>query len=84
MVRFNETYPILYTVRKDLSVNVELINCIGLSEYVSKKIALAEWGKSVVDNLADYIQTLHPEFKGFTCGGLYRHCYQVNFQFFLT
>ncbi|MBF0484514.1 MAG: DUF1016 family protein [Candidatus Omnitrophica bacterium] len=55
------------------SVNAELVKLYwGVGEYISKKLVSAEWGDSVVDNLADYIQANYPEFKGFTRRGLYR------------
>lgn len=55
------------------SVNTELIKLYwSIGEYISGKIVSAEWGDAVVDQLADYIQNSHPEFKGFTRRGLYR------------
>ena len=55
------------------SVNAELVKLYwSIGEYISKKVSSSEWGDAVVDRLADYIQTRHPEFKGFTRRGLYR------------
>jgi len=55
------------------NVNTELVKLYWqVGEYISKKLASAEWGDAVVDKLADYIQIKHPEFKGFTRRGLYR------------
>ncbi len=55
------------------NVNTELVKLYwNIGEYISKKLASAEWGDAVVDQLADYIQIKHPEFKGFTRRGLYR------------
>lgn len=55
------------------SVNAELIKLYwGIGAYISKKILSAEWGDAVVDRLAEYIQTKHPDFKGFTRRSLYR------------
>ena len=55
------------------NVNTELIKLYwNIGEYISRKIESAEWGDAVVGQLADYIQTKHPEFKGFTRRGLYR------------
>ena len=54
------------------SVNSELIKLYwNIGRYISKKLEAAEW-YAVVDVLAQYIQTNHPEFKGFTRRGLYR------------
>ncbi|MBI1882615.1 MAG: DUF1016 family protein [Chlamydiae bacterium] len=55
------------------SVNAELVKLYwSIGEYISKKLLSAEWGDAVVDRLAAFIQTNHPEFKGFTRRGLYR------------
>ncbi|OIO01464.1 DUF1016 domain-containing protein [Candidatus Desantisbacteria bacterium CG_4_10_14_0_8_um_filter_48_22] len=55
------------------NVNIELVKLYWkIGEYISKKIVSAEWGDAVVDNLAFYIQTRHPEYKGFTRRSLYR------------
>ena len=60
-----------YTAIK--SINAEQIKLYWqIGEYISKKLESAQWGEGVVDRLADYIQTNHPEFKGFTRRGLYR------------
>ena len=55
------------------SVNAELVKLYwNIGEYISNKIRVAEWGDAIVYKLADYIQSSHPEFKGFTRRGLYR------------
>lgn len=55
------------------SVNAELVKLYwNIGEYINKKLVSAEWGDSVIDSLANFIQTNHPEFKGFTRRGLYR------------
>jgi len=55
------------------NVNTEIVKLYwNIGEYISKKLEAAEWGDAVVDQLADYIQVKHPEFKGFTRRGLYR------------
>jgi len=60
-----------YTAIK--SINAEQIKLYWqIGEYISKKLESAQWGEGVVDQLADYIQTSNPEFKGFTRRGLYR------------
>jgi len=55
------------------SVNTKLIELHWqVGEYISKKLESAEWGMSVVDKLADYLQSSHLELKGFNRRGLYR------------
>lgn len=55
------------------SVNAEQIKLFWqIGEYIDRKIESAQWGEAVVDRLAEYIQTNHSEFKGFTRRGLYR------------
>ena len=67
----NMIHAARYTAIK--SVNAELVRLYwSIGEYMSKKIESAEWGDAVVDQLADYIQTNNPDFKGFTRRGLYR------------
>src|SRR3989338_8823778 len=50
----------------------EVVKMIHQARYNAIKSVNAEWGDAVVNHLADYIQTKHPEFKGFTRRGLYR------------
>lgn len=55
------------------AVNTELINLYwNVGAYISKQIANARWGEKTVNELAAFIQTNHPELKGFTRSGLYR------------
>lgn len=55
------------------SVNTELINLYwNIGEYISKKVKWAEWGQSVVNDLALYIQRNEPELKGFSDKNLWR------------
>jgi len=73
--QFDEVVNIIHKARFNAikSVNTELVKLYwSIGEYISGKIASAEWGDAVVDQLADYIQTNHPEFKGFNRRGLYR------------
>jgi predicted nuclease of restriction endonuclease-like (RecB) superfamily len=73
--QFEEVVNIIHKARFNAikSVNTELVKLYwSIGEYISGKIASAEWGDAVVDQLADYIQTSHPEFKGFNRRGLYR------------
>jgi len=73
--QFSEVVRMIHEARYNAikSVNAELVRLYwNIGEYISKKLKTAEWGDAVVDQLADYIQTNHPEFKGFTRRGLYR------------
>jgi predicted nuclease of restriction endonuclease-like (RecB) superfamily len=55
------------------AVNAELINLYwNIGEYISKKIEQSEWGDSVVTELANFIQTLEPETKGFSDKNIWR------------
>jgi len=55
------------------SVNAELINLYwNTGEFISKKIEIAEWGDSVVIELAKYIQEKEPDIKGFSDKNLWR------------
>ncbi|MFZ4464759.1 MAG: PDDEXK nuclease domain-containing protein [Bacteroidales bacterium] len=55
------------------AVNSELINLYwSIGEYISKKLEIAEWGDSVVIELARYIQQHEPEIKGFSDKNLWR------------
>ncbi|MFD2035032.1 YhcG family protein [Belliella marina] len=55
------------------SVNSELINLYwNIGEYITQKIEQAEWGDSVVSELAKYIQQNYPELKGFSDKNIWR------------
>lgn len=55
------------------AVNTELINLYwNIGEYISKRVETAEWGQSVVKELAHYIQKTEPEIKGFSDKNLWR------------
>lgn len=55
------------------SVNTELINLYwNIGEHISKKIEQSDWGKSVVKELSEFIQTNEPEIKGFSDKNLWR------------
>jgi predicted nuclease of restriction endonuclease-like (RecB) superfamily len=55
------------------AINAELINLYwNIGEYISKKIEQAEWGDSVVLELAKYIQQNEPEIKGFSDKNIWR------------
>lgn len=74
-VQFAEVIKMIHQARYNAikNVNAALVKLYwSIGEYISNKLSSAEWGDSVVDQLADYIQLEHPEFKGFTRRGLYR------------
>src|SRR5689334_12358436 len=55
------------------SVNTELINLYwNIGEYISKRVESAEWGQSVVKELAEYLQHNEPDLKGFSDKNLWR------------
>ncbi len=55
------------------NINKELINLYWqVGQYISKKVASAEWGKSIVSNLAEHIQRTEPDIKGFNVRNLWR------------
>lgn len=73
--QFEYISQLIITARKRAyqSVNKELISLYWkIGEYVSNKVAAAEWGSSTVQQLADFIKRSHPEVKGFTQRSLYR------------
>lgn len=55
------------------TVNTLLIDLYWrIGEYISKKIALSEWGDGVVEQLANYISKSQPGIRGFTRSNLFR------------
>lgn len=55
------------------AVNFGLINLYWqIGEYISKRVESEDWGKSVVEQLADYLQTNEPDLKGFSDKNLWR------------
>ena len=55
------------------AVNTELVSLYWqLGEYISEKIASAEWGEGVVDDLAATIASAFPGVRGFTRRNLFR------------
>ena len=54
------------------AVNTELINLYWqIGQFISRKIAAAEWGEGVVEKLADYIRRRDPNLRGFTRRNLF-------------
>jgi predicted nuclease of restriction endonuclease-like (RecB) superfamily len=55
------------------AVNTELINLYwNIGGAIYQQITNSNWGEKTIDELADFIQTHHPELKGFNRRGLYR------------
>jgi predicted nuclease of restriction endonuclease-like (RecB) superfamily len=55
------------------AVNSELINLYWqIGEHIAKRVESEGWGKSVVKELADFIQTNEPHLKGFSPQNLWR------------
>lgn len=55
------------------AVNAALIDLYwNIGEYISRKIEQAEWGDSVVSELAKYIQQNEPDIKGFSDKNIWR------------
>lgn len=55
------------------SVNTELINLYWeIGAHISQKVEASEWGKSVVKELAIFIQQTDPQLKGFSDKNLWR------------
>jgi predicted nuclease of restriction endonuclease-like (RecB) superfamily len=60
-------------LRAHRAVNTELVGLYWeLGGYISRKIASAEWGDGVVDELAATIAREHPGQRGFTRANLFR------------
>lgn len=73
--RFDEVLSLIDAARRRAyqAVNSELIGLYWkLGEYISKKIAAAEWGDGVVDELAAAIARQYPSMRGFTRRNLFR------------
>ena len=73
--QFDEIIQLIYSARKKaiLSVNRELIELYwNIGNYISDKAKHSEWGKSVVNNLSDYIYSKFPDIKGFLSQNLWR------------
>ena len=55
------------------AVNKELVTLYWhVGEHVSKQVISKAWGKSVVQELADYIQKYEPNIKGFSAQNIWR------------
>ena len=55
------------------TVNTVLIDLYWqVGEYISRKVAAEAWGKSVIQELADYLQRAEPDLRGFSASNLWR------------
>lgn len=73
--RFSDIIRIIKNSRSNAikAVNSELINLYwNIGEHINLKVEQSEWGKSVVKELADFIQSTEPELKGFSDKNLWR------------
>jgi predicted nuclease of restriction endonuclease-like (RecB) superfamily len=73
--RFDEVLALIEAARHRAyqAVNTELVGLYWqLGEYISKKIASAEWGTGVVDELAGTIARHYPGLRGYTRSNLFR------------
>src|SRR5262245_29097930 len=72
---FDEVLALIEAARRRAyqAVNSELVSLYWqLGEYISKKIASAEWGDGVVDELAGAIARQYPGIHGYTRRNLFR------------
>lgn len=73
--KFDEVLSLIEAARRRAyqAVNAELVSLYWqLGEYVSRKIASAEWGDGVVDELAATIAREYPNMRGYTRRNLFR------------
>ncbi|MHC8406285.1 PDDEXK nuclease domain-containing protein [Pseudomonas sp. TMB3-21] len=74
-VRFNEVLALIQSARQQAAqtVNTQLIELYWqVGAHISRKLEGAEWGDSVVGQLADYLAHIHPGLRGFTRSNLFR------------
>lgn len=72
---FEEVLALIEAARRRAhqAINTELVGLYWeLGEYISKKIASAEWGDGVVDELAATIARQYPGMRGYTRANLFR------------
>lgn len=73
--RFDEVLALIEAARRRAyqAINTELVELYWeLGKYISKKIASAEWGDGVVDELAATIARQYPGMRGYTRPNLFR------------
>ena len=73
--RFNEVLALIQSARRQAmqAVNTQLIELYWqVGAYVSRKLENAEWGDSVVGQLAVHLAQTQPGLRGFTRSNLFR------------
>ena len=76
---FSEIIAIIEQSRENAfrAVNHELISMYWkIGEYISGKVKNSGWGKSIVAEFADFIQSEHPDIKGFSALNIME--YKIN------
>jgi predicted nuclease of restriction endonuclease-like (RecB) superfamily len=72
---FDEVVSLIQTARQRAyqAVNTELVSLYWqIGQYISRKLAAAEWGEGVVDHLARHLARTLPGLRGFTRRNLFR------------
>lgn len=72
---YSEIISIIERARQNAfrAVNYELISMYwDIGQYISEKVAGGGWGKSIVTGFAQFIQSAHPELKGFSPQNIWR------------
>ena len=72
---FSEIIGIIERSRENAfrAVNHELISMYWkIGAYISEKVKNSGWGKSIVAEFADFIQSEHPDIKGFSASHIWR------------
>ncbi|AWY40745.1 DUF1016 family protein [Pseudomonas putida] len=73
--RFNEVLALIHGARRQAmqTVNTQLIELYWqVGAYISRKLEKAEWGDSVVGQLAEHLAQTQPGLRGFTRSNLFR------------
>jgi len=75
--RFNEVLALIQNAKQHAiqTVNTQLIELYWqVGAYISRKLECAEWGDSVVTQLAEHLAQTQPGLRGFTRSNLFRMC----------
>ncbi|MCU7251525.1 PDDEXK nuclease domain-containing protein [Pseudomonas koreensis] len=75
--RFNEVLSLIHGAKQKAmqAVNTQLIELYWqVGGYISRKLERAEWGDSVVNELARHLAQTQPGLRGFTRSNLFRMC----------
>ncbi|MCR5862553.1 PDDEXK nuclease domain-containing protein [Flavobacterium sp. J372] len=73
--QFEEVAGLIKAARSNAlkAINREMIDLYwNIGRYISERIESAEWGQSVVEDLAGWLQSKQPELKGFSGSNLWR------------